>query len=298
MTMRYSTGTSYRLQGISFEEVTNGAFSSDASGWTAVNATLASVSGGVGATNCLEITNTTTSNGKAYQDLATLIGQVYEITINVQKGTGAGAKFLIGTQTTEAAIYSSASIADTDWNTTYSYIFRALEYTTRLTLVNDDTSAGTTAKFDSVSVKQVSLGLKDIFAQFYIAIYDSASAYPIQPTNPDTAITDTNLLLFSDNAGGNPLTWRDTLDGDYITKSDAIVPASNVINAGTAKYFRLYRYGDDPLSASTSLPRIDGTVGDDTSSPAPDLILTSVTIVSQAQALNVIRLNIPYQCGG
>lgn len=72
------------------ELVTNGAFDTDASGWTASNATL-SVD-----TNRLKLTNTSTGNGTGSQAVTTVIGKSYTLTLTVTAGTCGGSRILIG----------------------------------------------------------------------------------------------------------------------------------------------------------------------------------------------------------
>jgi archaellum component FlaG (FlaF/FlaG flagellin family) len=293
--IKFSQGLSERLSGSEPDMITNGNFTTDTTGWTATSATLASVAGGQDG-NSLQITNSSTVNGKAYQDIATIIGQTYQLSLYAKRGTAATIAFYIGTTGSESSIYTSGNLTVTVW-TPYVYSFVATAYTTRITLVNTTTVSGNTGLFDLVTLTQVSGSIADIFAHFYIAVYDSASAYPTQPTTPNDAITDTQLLLFSDNKSGNPLKWNPTLVDGYLTKLGSIIPSSDVVASGTAKYFRLYRYGDNPATASTTLPRIDGTVGDYSSTPAPDLTLLFTNIGAEAVALTRLQLQVPSFCG-
>jgi len=295
MTMKMSQGLTDMLSGHKPNLLTNGEFTTDITGWTATSSTLASVSEGQ-ADNCLEITNSSTVNGKAYQNFSTIIDQYYEVSVYIKKGTAATAAFYIGTTDSESSIYTSGNLSPATW-TNYTTIFKATSYTHRITLVNTTTTSSDTNLFDTVSVKQVSGSLADIFAHFYIAIYNSESAYPTQPATPNAAITDTQLLLFSDNKTGNPLKWNPTLVDNKLVKLLNMIPSSDVVNAGTAKYFRLYRYGDSPTIASTTLPRVDGTVNISTSTPAPDMVLLDIVIGTDAISLNKIQLQLPSYYG-
>lgn len=295
MTIKMSQGLTDMLSGHKPNLITNGDFTTDVTGWTATSSTLASVSGGQ-TDNCLEITNSSTVNGKAFQNFATIIDQYYEVSLYIKKGTAATAAFYIGTTGSEASIYTSGNLSPASW-TNYTYCFKATSYTTRITLVNTTTTSSDTNLFDTITIKQVGGSMADIFAHFYIAIYNSSNAYPTQPTTPNDAITDTQLLLFSDNKTGNPLKWNPTLVDNKLVKLATMIPSSDVVNAGTAKYYRLYRYGDSPTVASTTLPRIDGTVNISTSTPTPDMVLLDIVIATDAVSLNKIQFQIPSYYG-
>ena len=97
MALRLSTGLRNKLLGINTELITNGGFGSATTGWTASNATLASVASGQSG-NCLEITETgSASPGQAYQDITTIIGRPYKLTLYFKKGTSDYGAFHLGT---------------------------------------------------------------------------------------------------------------------------------------------------------------------------------------------------------
>ena len=88
MPLRLSTGLRNKLMGIKTNALANGSFTSDASGWTANLATLASVAGGVSG-NALQVTNSGAAAGSAYQDFTAQVGRLYKATYHFKKGTGA-----------------------------------------------------------------------------------------------------------------------------------------------------------------------------------------------------------------
>jgi len=105
MALRISTGMRNRILGINTDKITNGAFTSDTTGWTAVTATLSSAGSGQ-AGNCLRVTETGSANpGKAYQDITTKVGHLYKLSLYFKKGTADNGKYMIGTTADENIIY-------------------------------------------------------------------------------------------------------------------------------------------------------------------------------------------------
>jgi hypothetical protein len=295
MSIRISTQLKRMMLGQQDTLVTNGTFDSATTGWTATNATLASVAGGQ-TDNCLQITNSTTLNGEARQDIATFPNIAYILSLYAKLGTAATVGYHVGTTSNKSSIASVTNLTPATF-TQYKNLFEATDYTTRITMAVTTLISGNTGLFDTISVKPISTAVKDAIPEFFVAVYDSASAYPTQPASPDDAISDTQLLLFSDNATGNPLKWElDVNASNYLVSLSTTIPVSPTVNTGTCKYFRLYRKGDSPTSASTSLPRIDGTVGVIGDSPTPDMRLTDVTVVSGTKALSAVKFTIPLGC--
>ena len=130
--------------------VTNGAFTSDTTGWTAASATLASVASGESG-NCLEVTNSGAAAGSAYQDVTGLtVGNYYKVTAYFKKGTGVSGAIKIGTTSDDDAYQAWTALTDVDW-TAYTVSFKATETTARITLANESATATETALFDTVS---------------------------------------------------------------------------------------------------------------------------------------------------
>jgi len=133
--------------------VTNGAFSSDTSGWTAVNATLSSVTGGQSG-NCLQISRTA-SQGRAYQSMTTVVGKLYKWTVYIKKGDAAVGEINIGTSDNNNSYYGSGNLTDGSF-TAYSGVFEA---TTTSTFITVTAEAGTATMFyDTISLYEITPG--------------------------------------------------------------------------------------------------------------------------------------------
>jgi len=136
--------------------VTNGAFSSDASGWTAVRATLSSVSGGQSG-NCLSISRDSGGDQSAYQNFTTsaVVGQLYKATVYVKDGTASSQQFHL-------QIYSGSEYRRTISTTTSSWVqhtvyMTATAATVGITLRKNTSDAGTIL-FDTATAHEVSIG--------------------------------------------------------------------------------------------------------------------------------------------
>jgi hypothetical protein len=146
----YSGGS---FTGLGSELVTNGAFDTDASGWTATNGSV-SVSGG-------EATLTRSSSSAVYSTLhrsiTTEVGKTYYCSIEWRGGTSP--KFSIQAGTTARALdLGSSGIGDAPpaVGETVDFAFVATGTTTWITVVGDDTaSTTTTASFDNISVREL-----------------------------------------------------------------------------------------------------------------------------------------------
>lgn len=91
-----------------------------------------------------------------------------------------------------------------------------------------------------------------------------------KPTNADTALSSNTLL--------GTLTLAGTAFGaaaSGVLTAATITPDSSADATGTATWFRMYVNGEDPTGASTTLKRLDGTVG----TSGADMNLDSVSIV-------------------
>ena len=145
------------LEDVGSEEVTNGDFSSDVSGWSLEACTAASVAGGQSG-NCLEITRVSAGLQQAYQALSGLtVGKIYRFTAYVKSGTsGNEAGFLF--------VNGNGSIPNSrvDFTTTSSWVqhtivFEAGDDTPFVHLEKETSTAGTML-FDTASVKEVTPG--------------------------------------------------------------------------------------------------------------------------------------------
>lgn len=270
MTIKRSTGLVDKLNGIVVDLVSNGSFTSDTTGWTQQNsATLTSVASGVSG-NCLQIASPNGSVGKAYQDITTIVGKVYKVSLYFKKGTGATGSFTIGSSVSPALYFTSASLSDAGW-TQYTASFIAQTTTTRLTLISDSTNTGETALFDSVQLYRHFGGFKSIMDGGALKIYKGTQA-----ADADTGASDSNLLVtVTLNSTATGLTFDSSVAG-VCGKPSGDTWSGVIAQSGTATWFRFYEAGDDTTQTSTTAARFDGTVGVSSN----DMIVGSTTLTN------------------
>lgn len=137
--------------------ITNGVFTANTNGWTEVDSVLSSVAGGQSG-NCLQIASSGDALGQAYQDITTIIGITYKLTLYFKKGTSATGKYYVGTTADFDAIYSSPELSNATWAIYYCN-FVATETTTRISFQTDDPTTGETALFDTVTCYKQTIGV-------------------------------------------------------------------------------------------------------------------------------------------
>jgi hypothetical protein len=130
--------------------VLNGAFTSAATSWTAVNSSLASGTGGQSG-NCLTVTNSGSAAGSAYQTITTVIGARYHLKAYFKKGTGVSGRLVIESSLAAADIFVSDAMTYADW-TVIEKDFYATSTTTVIRLLNVSAVSAETSKWDSVSL--------------------------------------------------------------------------------------------------------------------------------------------------
>jgi len=271
MALRISLGMRNKLLGAKTNLLTNGSFTSDTTSWTATDSTLASVASGQDG-NALEITETGGANpGKAYQDITTVIGRTYKVTLYFKLGTSAAGSFMIGTTGDEDAIYDSGALTDAAWTKQTTW-FEATAETTRVTLQSDDATATETSLFDEVLIEEILDGFNEIFREFKLTIYTGA-----QPTAADDVSSGTELVTISLSGGATGLTWSEASAG-AVSKLDTENAQGTATATGTAGWFRCYEKGDDPATASTTKARFDGAIA----TSGAELNMSSTTITSGA----------------
>jgi len=137
--------------------------------------------------------------------------------------------------------------------------------------------------------------IKDIFHDGVLRIYSGS-----QPSDADQAASGTLLLEISESAGAfsagafdNGLEFGTAASG-AISKSTAETWQDTGIAAGTAGWFRLCANPTDAGAASTSLPRIDGSIG----SSGADLNMSSTNIVvGSTYTIDTFTLTMPEYYG-
>lgn len=137
-----------------------------------------------------------------------------------------------------------------------------------------------------------SKGFTEIFANGIIEIYSGA-----QPATADAATTGT-LLGTVTMAGGaftpgtatNGLTWATPASG-VVTKSTDLWQFVGVA-VGTAGWFRVKGNALDSNASSTTLPRMDGTIG----SSGADMNLSNLSVaVSAVTTVDAFSVTFPAQ---
>lgn len=279
MALKLSTGLRNKLLGININKVTNGSFTTNTTGWTAVDATLSSVSGGQSG-NCLQVAESGGTNpGKAYQDVTTKSGHLYMLEVYFKKGTADSGKVMIGTTGDEDAIWDTGNLTYTDWTkvpgnmgveATGKIVFAATSTTTRITLQTNDTTDGETSLFDEVKLISVARAIQDVFDGGYVKIYSGT-----QPSSPDDAPSGTLLVTIDSNTGDG--LHFDDATGGVLTKKATETWSGTAVASGNAGWFRLVAKGDSGGSSTTE-ERIDGACG----TSGAELTMSSTAIVAGA----------------
>ena len=210
--------------------VTNGAFTSDATGWTAVDSTLASIAGGQ-AGNCLEITRTAGTTQTAKQNLTTVAGKSYIVAVWV-KDT-AGKDFQIGiydNDTTE--IKTITGTTNVQYFEEYFFEFKAASTTTTIRLVRDSGVAGTML-FDTVRTFSM---VSDVTIRGFNFKNTSAQTgqYGIWATYAN------NLLI--ENVSGGDISAIVAIGNDG-TDECSNVTVNNVFSTGDTNHSSFYKVG-------------------------------------------------------
>ena len=201
----------YQEQQFYFDSlVTNGTFDTDTTGWTAVSdATLALNA------NRLEVTsNAGFTNGLGSTSISTVVGRVYQISVDVTLGTSASYRIWVGTAASTSSAGNNMHDSGAQTTTqTYEATFTAIATTTYINLVSVDD--GGTTLFDNISVFEVDANddvihtmpkgwkPKDVFedgllqregaAHDYTVVYDGFD-YVVKPAVAPTATTQTCVI--------------------------------------------------------------------------------------------------------
>lgn len=123
------------------ELVTNGTFTSNTTGWTALSDTIFDSSGGQGRLIRQVV------DGTVYQDITTVVGKIYRVTGNLYAGTAPAYTIGVGTSSNSTLHGSATSVPTIDLT------FTATTTSTRITLSCTGVS-NDTAFFDNISAKE------------------------------------------------------------------------------------------------------------------------------------------------
>ena len=285
MALRLSTGFRNKSLGINTEMILNGLFTTDTDpppSWTASTATLTTEASGQ-AGNCMQIAESGGAQpGKAYQDVTTIIGRLYRLTLYFKKGTADYGKFMIGTTSSEAAIYDSGNLNDAAWAAKEKY-FVATATTTRITLESVDATGGETSFFDTVSMVDFAKCFQEIFYLCFIDIYSGS-----QPASADNAYSGTLLATIYSDGSAVGLSWDDASAGAIAKKSTETWTGAGLAD-GTAGWFRI-RCAGDTTGASSTKERVDGAIA----TSGAEMDATSTAVVTAAiQTITSLTITLP-----
>jgi len=272
MPLRLSTGFRDKVVGAKTNVVSNGTFNTNTTGWTATGATLSAAAGGSSSTTGLQIANSGAASGSAYQDLTTVVGRVYKVSLKGMVGTASGFQVKAGTTADDdanmlSAVFTDATLASKE------FVFIATATTTRLTLVNASSASGQTVLFDDVVCEELLDGVAEIMRNCKINVYTGS-----QPASANNAATGTLLYTITKNNDGvTGLEWTSASNGT-IAKQSGDTWAGIGLAGGTAGWFRAYEEDDNPASSSTTAARFDGAVA----TSGGEMTVTSTTVASGA----------------
>jgi len=294
MALRLSTGLRNKLCGINSNKVTNGSFTTDTTGWTAVNAVLSSVTGGQSG-NALQITTNSANVAQAYQDVICKKGRLYFLQVYYKDGTASNsARVYVGQPGNISYYYDSGAVGSSAWKmlevspNCNGVFFKTDDgtgtETIRITLSNENTSnTGKTVLFDEVKLISMDRSLQDLFYRGNILIYSGS-----QPASADDAPTGTLLVTIYSDGSSAGLSFDDASFGTLSKKATETWTGTVVAN-GTAGWFRLISPGDSG-SSSTTDERIDGAIA----TTGAEMNFSSLTMTAGAiQAISTFQITIP-----
>lgn len=132
--------------------ISNGSFTTNTTGWTTANCTVAVAAGGQSG-NCATLTRTSGAEQYIYQSLSTLeFAVLYRLTAYVKSGTSGNESFALRIMNSDLTrtIYEKTGTTTTTW-TQYVMPFRAFYGNNVVCLVKDSSTDGTML-FDTVTL--------------------------------------------------------------------------------------------------------------------------------------------------
>ena len=188
---------------------------------------------------------------------------------------------------------SGATTGDNDTDVTGALV----NTVAALTLTLDTGVVNTAEVFAAATVLAAATGgsIKDIFRNGCLWIYSGS-----QPATADTAAAGTQLVKITESSGAfahaaeaNGLEFGDYSSGTISKCGDETWSGVGLAD-GTAGWFRLVANPTDALGASTTLPRIDGSIG----TSGANLNMSSTTIVTDATyTIDTFTFTLPLQYG-
>lgn len=134
-------------------KLTNGGFDSDASSWSGLDATLASVTGGKTG-NCLQVTRTGAGFNYAQQDgTALVVGKLYQLSAYVKSGSSGDEAFQVYSHGSQGYGGGITGTSSSSW-VLYTTVFEATTTSATMIVGKQSATAGTML-FDTVCLYEV-----------------------------------------------------------------------------------------------------------------------------------------------
>ena len=233
---RASKGHALRPVSYGSEEVTNGTFDSDASGWTETSASTSVSASGV------EVTTTSTNKGGIVQAVSLTVGNTYVFSVD-QSGAN-DAIVQLGSASFSGETYQNTAV---DGSLYFSFV--ADFSTTYISLRVQNAASGQSCTFDNVSVKEVTFDESD----GTLTLFEHPNNVPRVEYDADgnrlgllVEESRTNLWVFSQDmsqtsfggAGGTATTDQyvapdGTQTGDLVTMTSGQVYAYKSVTVST-----------------------------------------------------------------
>lgn len=231
------------------ELVTNGGFTTNTSGWTAVNVNMSSVSGGQSG-NCLQLTviDDGDPTAYAYQQVATTAGVRYKFTAYGKIGAASNYRMTVGTTPGGTDLYDSGLCYDTGWTQKTAY-FTATGSAAYISLWNPSSSAN---NYDTVSC-QVAVLCNDPWTNYNFVSGDLTVNGLVG--NGSTKYLDTGLtptVAFSSDTSFGLTDYHVTTDSNQ--GRDFGITCAALIQYSNASYFDCFNevVGQGRITASNS----------------------------------------------
>jgi len=216
------------LENTGSDKVTNGTFTSNTSGWTGYEMTLASVSGGQSG-NRMRLTKTVANwYGSGYQSITGLtIGKMYKLSVYADRGTAGSVLIGLGLEIYGVPSYFYVNCSHTDITQLHTFIWEATVTSANLVVSVQSGSVDAVSYIDTVSFYEVTPGC-------VAADTNAPDGWKKHAPEPDVS---------------REYTGTNTKDGSFY--------ALKYVSAGTAdQWSRLVKKSSD-----STLPRIENLQG-------------------------------------
>jgi hypothetical protein len=259
---KFSTGLRNMIGGINTNLVSNGAgVTGDDSHWSGTGATPSIANGG------LTITDTGSGNGYATKTITTVVGKMYKVTAQVEVISSATGNIFVGEVSaptaTLAAAFTDAAFA------TKKLAFVATSTATTIGL--KAVAASGAVVFKNITCSLVTNGIQDALEGCVKTLFAGA-----MPTSADADLSRfTKIGTYYSDGSSAGLSFDDCAAG-VLSKASAQTWSGTTVADGTVAFMAMYLPTDD-LSATTTLPRIMGSVATSGSDEAISPVATLVS---------------------